>query len=150
MKYSSFLAFLVFLALPAYAQTENDLCQKLARHVPADDVAYKPGIDVHGNAVVPADLNSNAQILVPDVIEIPLAVDLAQRLGGALPQGVEMNALIGFLQITKDGRVLQNGQDLTDQAVYLCKDSVKTAIAEEYTHESARPQNTGTEAAYRH
>ena len=40
------------------------------RHEPAPDVAYQPGVDVHGRAVAPADLNGGSQIELPDVIYI--------------------------------------------------------------------------------
>lgn len=58
-------------------------CRKLATHRPSDDVTYKPGVDVHGKAVAPADLNGGYASMVPDEITIPISIDLADRLGRA-------------------------------------------------------------------
>jgi len=58
-------------------------CRQLTAHVPDADVAYKPGVDVNGNAVAPADLNGGSSIKIPDEITIPIGVDLADRLGRA-------------------------------------------------------------------
>ena len=44
-----------FAALPLQSQTitiDPDACQALTAYTPADDDAYKPGIDVHGNNVM--------------------------------------------------------------------------------------------------
>ena len=37
-------------------------CQALTAHTPADDAAYRPGVDVIGNTVAPADLNASGQL----------------------------------------------------------------------------------------
>lgn len=109
---------------------EKMICQQLYVHKPADDVAYKPGVDVNGNAVAPADLpSSSAQIDAPDYIEVPMTVDLAQRLGQQVPQGVEMKGNIGNLRLYKDGRVNFNGQDLGQQASAMCGNNVAPAAA---------------------
>ncbi|WP_434614170.1 hypothetical protein [Azospirillum sp. B2RO_4] len=101
------LAAAMFLAtLPASAQTQTprpgpvpltpdaardrpvvdlSLCQRLTRHVPAADVEYRPGMDVHGRAVAPADLPGSAGAQPPIPIDLPLSVDLARRMGIALP-----------------------------------------------------------------
>ncbi len=55
-------------------------CSKLVQHVPADDVTYKPGVDVHGKAVVPADLGGGTNITMPEQIDIQIGIDLADRL----------------------------------------------------------------------
>src|SRR4051812_10791297 len=62
------------VALPAGA------CRQLVQHVPADDVTYKPGVDVHGKAVVPADLGGGSNITMPDQVDIQIGIDLADRL----------------------------------------------------------------------
>jgi hypothetical protein len=61
------------------------LCQRLTRHVPAADVEYRPGVDVNGRPVVPADLPGTAGAQPPIPIDLPLSVDLARRMGIALP-----------------------------------------------------------------
>ncbi|WP_247875758.1 hypothetical protein [Azospirillum sp. TSH100] len=61
------------------------LCQRLTRHVPAADVEYRPGVDVNGRAVAPADLPGSAGAQPPIPIDLPLSIDLARRMGVALP-----------------------------------------------------------------
>src|SRR3546814_13664738 len=69
--------------------SEND-CTRLARHYPAPpnstgDVAYRPGQDVRGKAVVPADLDpgpgDGSGLILPDAVVIPIEVDLFDRYG---------------------------------------------------------------------
>ena len=55
-------------------------CARLVQHVPADDVTYKPGVDVRGKPVVPADLGGGPAIVLPDEINIQIGIDLADRL----------------------------------------------------------------------
>lgn len=73
---------LLLLASAAVAEevtvtvTRQD-CARLLRHVPAADVAYRPGVGVNGRRVAPADLpGSGADLKVlPDVLEIPIVVE---------------------------------------------------------------------------
>src|SRR3546814_18830555 len=68
----------------------SDLCTRLARHYPAPpnstgDVAYRPGQDVRGKAVAPADLDpgpgDGSGLILPDAVVIPIEVDLFERYG---------------------------------------------------------------------
>lgn len=122
MKYATLaLAALLALTAQAYAQdTSSALCRILADHESAKGVAYQSGVDVHGKPVVPADYNNGGQSMVPDVVKIPLTVDLAKRLNGPLPAGTQLEAVTGNLEIRKDGSVTYNGQDMTQQANILC------------------------------
>ncbi|BAI72765.1 hypothetical protein AZL_021270 [Azospirillum sp. B510] len=61
------------------------LCQRLTRHVPAADVEYKPGVDVKGRPVAPADLPGSAGTQPPIPIDLPLSIDLARRMGIPVP-----------------------------------------------------------------
>ncbi len=89
------------------------LCRALTRHQPAPDVAYKPGVDVKGRAVVPADLPGSAgSSLSTERFEIPLTLDLARRLGVKAPTaGLPGNMEIGRMTLD-GGRLLLNGQPL--------------------------------------
>ena len=103
---------------PANAQTavqitESD-CSRLVAHVAASDVNYRPGVDVNGNAVAPADLNPQPQIAVPEVISIPVTIDLATDLGIDTPFLARPS--VGEVQVTRDGRVSFNGQPIGDSA----------------------------------
>ncbi|MDG2270153.1 MAG: hypothetical protein P8M28_07050 [Alphaproteobacteria bacterium] len=106
------------VSVPVYAQTtvritDSD-CSQLVTHVAALDVNYRPGVDVNGNAVAPADLNAQPQISVPDVISIPVTIDLATNLGINTP--FLARPTVGEVQITRDGRVSFNGQPIGDSA----------------------------------
>ena len=121
------LAWMVLTAMPpAWAQDRARVsiartdCQRLVRHAPAPDVAYQPGVDVNGRPVVPADLGSGVRIQVPEVIQIPIDVDLQDRFG--LPPDRELfkaDAFIGSVVVTvQDGRAYFNGQPLQDEAAF--------------------------------
>ena len=100
-------------ALPVTAQTiaERD-CRRLERHVPAPDVAYRPGADVRGRAVAPADLNPSVGI-VPERLAIYLGVDLRERLG--LPPDLIADLPLGIIEIDR-GTVLFNGRPIAPDA----------------------------------
>ena len=110
------IALLSAVSAPVHAQTtvrisEMD-CSQLVTHVASSDVSYRPGVDVNGNAVEPADLNAQPQISVPDVISIPVTIDLATNLGINTP--FLARPTVGEVQITRDGRVSFNGQPIGD------------------------------------
>ena len=50
-------------------------CARLVEHVPAPDVAYVPGVDVHGNPVAGPDVNDTSALLgaIPETFELNLA-----------------------------------------------------------------------------
>lgn len=83
MKRAAFL--LAFLPGAALAQNQalsisvTD-CQRIVSHKPSADVEYRPGVDVHGKAVVPADLGGGYGMTLPESIDIQIGVDLADRL----------------------------------------------------------------------
>lgn len=115
-------------AMPSMAQDSNlALCKLRSQHVAAPNTAYQAGVDAQGRAVVPADVATTAS-MVPDVVRIPMTVDLAQRLG-SVPAGAEMKAATGMIEIHKDGRVSFNGQDMTEVAVVLCDGKAPTTAA---------------------
>lgn len=114
---------LAFISTSATAQDQTvelpPECRLLPEHRPSADVAYQPGVDVHGKAVVPADLNASP-MAVPDTVVVPLTIDLAQRLNNPPVSGAKFDANLGYLEIEKSGRVTHNGQDLTSQVYLLC------------------------------
>ena len=93
-RYSFLIVGIWLLALgpaanPAYGKTvrvSKQACANVVRHSPAPDVAYKPGVDVYGRKVAPADLGGSPQIKIPDVISFDLKVNL-EELGGTPPAG---------------------------------------------------------------
>lgn len=117
MKALFFFAALLFSDL-AMAQTLPE-CRMLTEHRPEADVAFKPGEDAKGKKVVPADINASP-IGQEDPIVIPLTVDLAQRLGNQGVTGLQLETTTGFLEVSKNGRVTYNGQDITSQTYAVC------------------------------
>jgi hypothetical protein len=96
------------------------LCRNLVNATPDADVAYQPGVDVHGNAVAPADLpGGGGQIKMPKTLKIPLTVNLAQSLGlntSAYPYnqlGAGTEASLGTLTV-EGNKVMLDGQPLSD------------------------------------
>lgn len=106
----------IFLATAAGAQAQATVkvseqdCSNLVKHVASADVNYKPGVDVRGNSVAPADLNSGSQIAAPEVISFPLTLDLSERLG--LSDDVLARPVIGNVEVTSGGQVTFNGEPL--------------------------------------
>lgn len=89
-------------------------CRWLVRHQPAADVAYKPGVDVRGRPVKPADLESNRQVDLPPVIAIPLHVPLGHLLKKGSSTVVDSSE-VGAGLVTVDrrsGEVKYEGQTL--------------------------------------
>lgn len=134
-----FLFLLLFLSLPAQALEVNDpACQALERHKTINDATYRAGVDVKGNAVVPADLGVSAPAIIKNVTRIPLTVDLAERLqglGAPVQGGLELDANFGILEIHQDGRVMLEGQDLTNNVQTLCGKSHKVMSEEKIIHQ---------------
>lgn len=110
---------MVTAAFPAWAQNKAALCQFLPVKEDFVGADYVPGVDVHGNAVVPADVKEQANGYV-DVIRIPVTIDLAKGLNLPLPQGTEMNAPVSMVEVYKNSRVVINGKDITNDAYTYC------------------------------
>ncbi len=102
---------------------QDSLCAALTRYRPDPSVDYKPGVDVHGNPVAPADLpgGNNGPLAHPN-IAIPLTLDLAKRLN-LNPNAAPANALgpntqpvLGILTLDSQNRLLLDGQPVDDDA----------------------------------
>lgn len=91
----------------------NADCAWLVKHEPAPDIAYQPGVDVHGRPVMPADLDAR-RLRLPERVAIEITVDLQERFGipsdSALFQG---EVAVGEVVVEGD-RVTFNGQPLYD------------------------------------
>lgn len=95
----------------ALSMTGTD-CARLVEHVPSADVDYKPGVDVLGRPVAPADLPGGPKIELPETITFDVAVDL-RRFG--LPKSsrlYEPHAELGRVTVDRNGRVYFNGVPL--------------------------------------
>ena len=127
------LALILLSALPAAAQRVTIAagdCARLVQHVPAPDVAYRPGVDARGRPVAPADLPGTTRIEVPDPITFDVAVDL--RPFGLAPNSLlfEPHVDLGRITIERDGRAYFNGQPLqnadTDALAQYCRQRMGT------------------------
>ena len=130
MRYRTILGLAILAATPAHAQqqqqpqpqtqgpqqitvTDRD-CAQIVEHVAANDVAYQPGVDVHGKAVAPADLNPQPQIQVPKTITIPITMDLHKFGVPANSPLLLPGAEVGKITVENGNRAYFNGQPLGD------------------------------------
>ncbi len=72
------------------------LCKRLVRHIPDADVAYQPGVDAYGRAVVPGDLHdySAFSALVPDTVIFHVVLDAFDAAHLAPPPGIETPGMV--------------------------------------------------------
>lgn len=113
------IVFLSAFSSFAWAQNKEALCQILPVKEYFAEADYVPGIDVNGNAVRSADLKPASGNFI-DVIKIPVTIDLAEQLKQPLPVGTELNAPVGMIEIYQKGRVVFNGNDVTNEIYTLC------------------------------
>ena len=100
-------------------------CERLVRHEPAPDVAYQPGVDVHGRPVVPADLGGGQQIQLPDVIYIPIEVLIQDKYG--IPANsvlYDATALVGVVSV-RGNQVYFEDQPLTDPEIVALEEACR-------------------------
>lgn len=110
--------------LPAHGAEDNrpglspNFCHALVKHKPRSDVTYQDGVDLKGHPVVPADIEGQPRLELPEEISLPLTADLFHFL--KLDQSkFPFNAMsrndinLGTLTVRGD-QVFYNGQPLTD------------------------------------
>lgn len=123
MRYSLVL---VLWLLPVAAFADGDpadavsqkVCAMIAEQKNADTGAdYVAGVDVHGRKVVPADVSSATAF--PPVV-IPVTVDLADKFGITLPNGIELKPDVASFEISQSGSVKFNGRDITPRLRERC------------------------------
>ncbi len=118
-------------------------CQRLVRHAIRPDVAYRPGVNVRGEHVVPADVAPRLRPRLPNSIVIDITVDVCQRVdpvtgrklcrtvvpsvnGPVEKQRFEAEAAIGTVTVAGDGRrVYLNGAPLTDARAALVHEACR-------------------------
>jgi hypothetical protein len=105
----------------SYLTLSKSDCDRLARHYPADDVAYQPGRDVRGKPVAPADLDGGSNgsgLILPDAVIIPIEVDMFERFGiPANDANFKGDIFIGEVVVdVASGRATFNGQPLESDA----------------------------------
>lgn len=90
----------------------RETCARLARHSPSADVAYRPGVDVHGRPVAPADVPDGFRVEVPD--QIAFDVVIAPLRGGPARFGDTQMAVGRVEYDFASGVARLNGQPLAD------------------------------------
>jgi hypothetical protein len=94
-------------------------CRRLVAHKPADDVAYKAGVDAYGRPVTPADLPGTQVIKAPNKITFSITYEALKDLGVSESSSlVTGEASVGEVSydISK-GRLEFNGQPLGDPEI---------------------------------
>lgn len=126
------LILILLFPISAKAAEHSAVCQVLAEHHPEKNVIHKEGADVNATATA---------FQVPDVIKVPLTVDLAKRVASLIGKNVQLEAPMGMLGIHQDGKITYNGEDWTTPVMTLCGRShvVKETIEVE-TKKTIEPQ----------
>jgi len=125
----------IILIYTADAQTvtiKAEDCAQFVKHVPAADVAYRPGVDVAGRKVVPADLDGGVNLDLPEAYAIPINVDLQKRLGIPVDPAQYQTRDFTVGTVTwRDGQGFFNGQPLQSEEsarlAALCQARLDTA-----------------------
>lgn len=104
------------------------ICRIVAGHKPSSDTAYKPGVGIRGQYVVPADLNQRP-FRLPETIKIPLTVDLVERIKGETPHeedhayldGLLGEVELGIIEIADNGSIQYEGEDWSAPVHAVCE-----------------------------
>jgi hypothetical protein len=103
-------------------------CRRLVAHRPADDVAYKPGVDAYGRPVTPADLPGTQVIKAPDKITFNITYDALGKLGLTKASNLlSGEATVGEVSYDiSSGRLEFNGAPLTDPEIAVLATACKS------------------------
>lgn len=106
-------------------------CSQFIQHVAAADVAYKPGVDVQGRSVAPADLDGGVRIEIPEEFSIPINVDLQKKLGIPVdPNAFQTKNFTVGTVTWRNGKGYFNGQPLqskqSQELAALCQKQMAT------------------------
>lgn len=143
------IAFLLFPS-HSYAQDEKAHLDVLCNHVknaqtPSQGADYVAGVDVHGKSVKPADLSQNEANIINNPVIIPIELDLVQRYGLNLPNGIELEPTLGHIQIYENGNIKYNEKNISQDIIKLCEryeaENKKNQPnqTEQHGHESSNP-----------
>jgi hypothetical protein len=108
-------------------------CRQLVAHHPDSSVEYKPGVDVHGHYVAPADLPSSNPIDLPDKVTFDLRLNplaYAPQAKGNAPPGAFLNTEtnLGHVEVDlKSGATRFNGRSLDDEQTRIITDACRQA-----------------------
>ena len=101
------------------AADDDDDCARVVRALDTGGADYKPEVDVYGRPVAPADAQPTLRIDPPKVIEFPIDIDLAKRMGFDAHGPYEAKGTVARVRI-EGRRITVNGRDIvTDDAAAL-------------------------------
>ena len=104
---------LAFVPNFAYAvNADSDFCKRIAEY------KLQAGVEHKGDHSVPADINPLSGSV--DDLYIPITVDLVQKYGLVLSNGIELKPDVAALLIKENGDVYYNGRKLKQSAEELC------------------------------
>jgi len=102
-------------------ETSQENCARIQKHVARNDVTYKPGVDVNGKPVAPADLQDQPKFLKDEIV-IDLALPLKDLYDVANPPNRKIQnaeVLVGTVRYELlSGKFYFNDQPLADTALY--------------------------------
>lgn len=130
--------------------TKRD-CRRIIRHQARADVAYKPGVDVRGNPVTPADVSGGFTLPLPDVFEFNVTKDLSAYLGSdeeklaaekAAAIAAEKTVIATNAAVSSAALSLAGAQVISDNAVAAA--TVAKAAADAAPNDAALAQAANT------
>jgi hypothetical protein len=120
MRLIIFCILFFIISSESFAQQLNSICSAVEERNNHSSVVYKPGVDVHGNAVKPANLKNDTGIFnIPEIISFPLNYDLAKDLA-EIPDHIEFSSNLAMIEIHLDGSVYINGENFNSEIQTLC------------------------------
>lgn len=105
-------------------------CQRLVRHQPDADVAYKPGVDATGKPVVPADLPGSVKIKTPTEVTFDVTYDLLSNYGAGADSVLAPRGEASVGKVKYDllsGALTFNGERIDDAEMAALSDLCKAA-----------------------
>lgn len=108
--------------------SKRDCRHLVVTHQASGDVAYKPGVDVRGNPVAPADLDGGYQWIAPDQIEFDLAFNPLRNTGLDADAFANTNVNLGTVKYDiLSGRLTLNGRPLADPLLAVIESQCRAA-----------------------
>lgn len=119
-------------------------CRRVVSHVAAADVEYRPGLDVRGRKVAPADLGGGPPIVLPDEIAFDIKVDLRNFLGGPAADARAASAAVTAADKAAAAAVTAESAAVAAEAAATEAQAISTAAA---AAAAADPDNAALAAA---
>jgi hypothetical protein len=107
-------------------------CELAVRYVAPPGVNYQPGVDVNGRPVVPADLDGDHRLQLPESIPIVITEGVRNRFRVSHNSPLfDADAVVGIVELRlSDRRLTFNGVELSDPEANalaaMCRDATKS------------------------